>query len=135
MHELGGLKKNILGSMQENFYELCQALAEALIEREFKVNPEEFAKVVQRAINDAVEGDQYKVAVHPEFKSKLDALGLKELEGRIVIDEGLEVGGFRIDTDVGAVDGNIKQIVSDLIEQAETDLFDQAVVDKKDQAS
>lgn len=124
--ELEKLKKTILENTQENFYEIAQAVAEALLRREFAVNPSSFAEVLRRAINDSVQDDDIKIAVHPETYSKLMEIDISDLKEKLVRDENLKSGDFRIDSTLSVVDGNIKEMVSDLMEQANLDLFDES---------
>lgn len=128
--ELEGLKKAILENTQENFYEIAQAVAESLVRREFSINPQSFAGVLRKAIADFVPGDSIKIAVHPDTFSKLMSIELEGLKDKLVKDENIQAGDFRIDSNLSVVDGNVKEMIQDLLEQADLDIF----ADKDDKA-
>ena len=124
LSELSHLKKNILNSAQENFYELSQAIAESLISRELKVDAEAFNKIVSKAIQDSIEDDQFTIFVHPDFVEKLEKLDLSTKNAKIQKDENVEPGNFRIESKSNVIDGNLRQIIGELLEEADIDLFE-----------
>jgi len=124
VQELEGFKKRVLESVQGNFYEICQAMGESLLQREFKINPEAFATIIKRAISETITDDKLKIAVHPEFFDKLSALNLPDIGKLLVSDMNVEAGNFRIDSNLSAVDGDLRKIVADLLEQADVSLFE-----------
>lgn len=130
MNEMAKLKKDVLENVQDNFYELCQAIAESLLKREFKLDPSSLASVIQRAIDESIPDDDFKVAVHPSSYDQLQKIDLKGLKEKIVKDENLEPGNFRIDSRLSVIDGNVKRLISDLLSQADT-----KIVDTSDKAS
>jgi flagellar biosynthesis/type III secretory pathway protein FliH len=123
MQEFSGLKHEILNNVQQNFYELCQAMAEALIKREFSIHPDTFVTVLRRAISEAVEPGKFKIRVHPEFFEKLSSLGDQEIREALVKDMDVEPGDFKIESNMSVVDVSIKKMISDLLAQADLTLF------------
>ncbi len=134
MQEFGNLKHEILDNVQQNFYELCQAMAESLIKREFSIHPEAFVTVLRRAISEAVEPGKFKIRVHPEFFEKLASLGDQDIREALVKDLDVEPGDFKIESNMSVVDVSIKKMISDLLSQADLTLF-QNEKDKEDKAS
>lgn len=134
MQEFGGLKHEILNNVQQNFYELCQAMAEALIKREFSIHPDAFVIVLRRAISEAVEPGKFKIRVHPEFFEKLASLGDQEIREALVKDMEVEPGDFKIESNLSVVDVSVKKMISDLLAQADLSLF-QEEKDKESKAS
>ena len=124
LSELSQLKKNILNSAQENFYELSQAIAESLISRELKIDPDAFNKIISKAIHDSIEDDQFTIVVHPSFVDKLEKLDLSTKNAKIQKDENIEPGNFRIESKSNVIDGNLRQIIGELLQEADVDLFE-----------
>lgn len=121
--EFDGLKRNILDNVQENFYELCQAMAEALIKREFSVSPETFLTVLQRAIAEAVEPGKIRVHVHPDLIDRISAIAPPELKDALVKDHEIALGDFKVESNMSVVDVNVSKLISELLRQADIDLF------------
>jgi len=63
--EFEGLKGHILDNVQQNFFDLCQAMGEALLEREFEIHPEAFVTIMRKAVSETVKGDQFTIRVNP----------------------------------------------------------------------
>lgn len=122
--ELGNLRKVILDNVQDNFYEICQAMAEALFKREFTIHPETFAAVIKRAIDEAVEPGKIKVRVHPEMFERISALGVKDLESVLVKDPALDPADFRVESEQAVVDASLSKIVADFLTQADLALVE-----------
>ena len=125
VQEFSSLKKNILENVQENFYELCQAMAEALIKREFSINTETFMMVLQRAITESVEPGKIRVHVHPELFDRIAAIAPPDLKEALLKDGEIAVGDFKIESSMSVVDVNVTKLVSELLRQADLDLFKQ----------
>ena len=122
--ELETLKKNVLSGVEENFYEVCQALAESLFRREFQINPDAFAQVMKRAVEEAVEDDQVRIKVNPESFKSLAEIGDSELTSKLVEDESVPVGDFKLESSLSVVDGNIRDMIKKLMDQVNLSLFD-----------
>ncbi len=118
------LKGTVLANVQENFYTVSQAVAEALLKREFKINPESFATVVRKAIEDAVAPNDFKIRVHPKMADKLSGIADKEFLKLIIKDPSVEDGDFKIESNLTMVDVSITKLVSDLIDQTDISLFE-----------
>lgn len=124
LSELEGLKKSILHNAQENFFVLCQALIESLLKKEFSLDPTSFLKVVQRAIDETIKDDNYKVKVnsktYKELVENLDAASKQ----KFVKDDSVKDNDFKIESKSAVVDGNIHKIVQDMLESADLNLFE-----------
>lgn len=128
--ELAKLKTNVLNSIEDNFYELNQAIAEALLNREFNISKDAFTAVLKKALSETAMNDEFKVKVHPETYDKMISLDIKELKNNLVKDESVKPGEFKIDSKLSSVKGNVKDIVSNLLDSMEVNLFE-----KHDKAS
>lgn len=121
--EFAGLKHEILNNVQENFYEIAQAMAEALLKREFSIKPEAFVTVLRKAIDEAVEPGKFKIKVHPETFAHVESVAPPEIIAALVKDPALEPGDFRIESNLSVVDVNIRSMLKELLDQADISLF------------
>lgn len=124
VHELEGLKSNILNNAQENFQILCQAMMESLLQQQFSINPGTFQKVIQRAIDEAVPDDKFVIHVSPKAFENLKDFADEKFIAKLKVDQELKQHDFKIESNLTVVDGNVSQIITDLLDEAETKLFD-----------
>ena len=125
VQEFSSLKMNILENVQENFYEICQAMAEALLKREFSINSETFIAVLQRAITESVEPGKIRIHVHPELFDRIAAIAPPDLKEALLKDAEIANGDFKIESSMSVVDVNVTKLISELLRQADLDLFKQ----------
>ena len=123
IHEFARLKHEILDNVQENFYELCQAMAESLLKREFSIRPEAFVTVLRKAIDEAVEPGKFKIKVHPETFARVEAVCPPDLKESLAKDAEMEPGDFRIESNLSVVDVNVRTMLKELLDQADLNLF------------
>lgn len=120
---LEGLKKKILMSSSENFLSICKVMLESLLEKEFKADTSSFEKLIQKAIDNSIKDDQYSVKVNENTKNLI----MKDLqlfsEDKFEIDDSLGDFEFRVDSELTSVQGDIKNIISDLLEEADLNPF------------
>ncbi|MCX6126713.1 MAG: FliH/SctL family protein [Proteobacteria bacterium] len=125
LKEFEGLKRNVLENIQKNFFELSQAVAEALLEREFSVKPESFAKVLEKVLKDTVTDDQFKIRLHPDTWQRVTDLRVPHLEGHLIKDLAIAIGDFKVESNLTVVDGNVKKIVAQMLQNVDMDLFEE----------
>ena len=125
--EFSGLKHAILDNVQQNFYELCQAMAEALLKREFSIKPETFVTVMRRAIDEAASPGKVRIRVHPDFYDKIVGLGgdAGEIKQSLVKDPEVPPGDFKVESDQSIVDVSVGKLIEGLLAKADLSLFDQ----------
>lgn len=124
MSEIEGMKSNILLSAQDNFRVVCQSMMESLLQKEFSLNASSFEAMVERAIAEAVPDDEFKVLVSQETYERVkDDIG-DSLKTKLKVDQSIEDSNFKIESKLSVVDGNISQIIDDLLEQADLNLFE-----------
>jgi flagellar assembly protein FliH len=121
--DLQKVKSKVLHNIQDNFYEVCQALAEALIGREFQLDPQAFAAVINKAIGETIREDEFKIAVNAEFFEILQAVQDESFKKRLLKDDTVAKGDFRIDSKLSVVDGRIKELISDLLRETDMQIF------------
>lgn len=123
MSELEGLKKDILHNAQDNFQKICESMMEAIIQKEYTTNPEAFSNVINRAIDEAVEDDEFSIRVNPEYIETLSPFFKGEIASHIIPDESINPGDFKIDSKHKFIDGSISKLIKDMLDQADVDLF------------
>ncbi len=122
--EFDGLKGLILENVQKNFYELSQAIGEALLGREFSIKPEAYATMIQRVIKDTVAPNDFKVRMHPETWQRVHDLNVPDLDQHLLKDNSVAPGEFRVESSLTVVDVNAKKMVQQLLEKADINLFE-----------
>ncbi len=126
--EFSGLKELILMNVQKNFYELSQAISEALLGREFSIRPEAYATMIQRVIKDTVTPNEFKIKLHPETWQKVHDLSIPDLDQFLVKDTSIPLGDFRVESHLTVVDVSAKKLVTQLLEKTDINLFDEKKV-------
>jgi flagellar biosynthesis/type III secretory pathway protein FliH len=124
LNEFSGLKELILENVQKNFYELSQAIGEALLGREFSIKPEAYATMIQRVIKDTIAPNEFKVRMHPDTWQKVHDLALQDLNPFLIKDNTIALGDFRVESNLTVVDVSAKKMVSQLLEKTDINLFD-----------
>ena len=125
--EFEGMEKNILHNAQENFLVVCQAMMEAILKKEFELNPESLLSVLNTAIEDAVTEDNFKVHLNPETIKSIDEILSDDLRTKIIADDSISAGDFKIDSNMAVVDGNIGTLIEKLIKQNDLELFGEKI--------
>jgi flagellar biosynthesis/type III secretory pathway protein FliH len=120
--ELRDVKGQILESVQENFYEVAQAIAEALLQREFTISPAAFADFIRATIKENLGEDEHKIHVHPATLERLTAAGITDLP--FAANEQIKENNFRVESKISVIDGDIRKLISDMLQNADLTLFD-----------
>jgi flagellar assembly protein FliH len=121
--ELSEVKRTVVKNAEQNVVEILQALAETLIKRELSLHPEALLSLVQKAMSDAVQGDEVKIHVSSKAYETIKTSGPTDIASRLVSDANVAAGEFRIESNLTIVDSNVGEIVKGLVEQASVDLF------------
>jgi flagellar biosynthesis/type III secretory pathway protein FliH len=124
IENLQGMQKSILNHVQENFLMICQSFLEALLHREFKINPESFGAVIERAIADALPEDEFVIHVSPQAFQDLSNWSNPEMRRRLKVDDKLQNDHFRVEGKHSVIDGDLPKIIRDLLDQADIQLFE-----------
>lgn len=123
IEDFQGLQKSMMDNVQENFFIVCQALAESLLKREFTIHPDAFNTVMEKAITEAIEPGKVKIRVHPDTYDRIIAFGKTSLLDSIVKDADVAPGDFKLESQMSVVDVNIGKLVAQLLSQADLNLF------------
>ena len=122
--EFEQLKFNILENVQENFHEITQAVCEAVLDHTVTLDPQKFANIIQNAISQTVESDNFKIRVNSKKLEQFKSVDLGSLDGKFIADDDLKEDEFKVDSDLTSVSSSIKEIILDLLEKADLDLFE-----------
>ena len=121
--EFERLKFDVLENVEHNFHDLCQAMAEALLRREFDIHPQAFGDVLRKAISETVPQDTFKIRVHPETWEKISKLDASDIIPNLIKDGSIALGDFRIESQLSVVDSGARKLISSLLEQVDIGLF------------
>lgn len=120
--ELSDLKQRTFENLQKNFEVMLEALGESVLKKKLSKDPKAMESLIHRAIADGVKEDTYKVFVDRQGFELLRSQG-SDLEKFLQVDDSLDFGSFRVESDLAKVAGGIKDIVSDFIEQNDIDIY------------
>jgi len=121
--EFESLKGQILENVQQNFFDLCQAMGEALLEREFEIRPDSFASIMRKAVSETVKGDQFKIRLNPETAEAMAKAGIKDLDDHLVKDAQVGPWEFKLESQLSVVEVQAKKMIKNLLGQADVSLF------------
>jgi flagellar biosynthesis/type III secretory pathway protein FliH len=121
--EFEKLKFNVLENVEQNFHDLCQAMAEALLRREFDIHPQAFTDVLRKAVAETVPQDTFKIRIHPETWERISKLEASDINPNLVKDSTIAPGDFRIESQLSVVDSGAKKLITALLEQVDVGLF------------
>lgn len=122
--ELENLKKEILLSATDNYFEICQALALAIFEKELNINPKQMYHLIKRAIDQAIKSDSFTIKVNTEIFNSLSEQDDPGIVGHLVKDANLGQGEFKIETENTTIHGDLKQIISEMLQKMDLGLFE-----------
>ena len=114
---LSQLKKNILMSARQQITEVLSALSEVLVKRELSLTPELVSVLIEDAIRQGVDDDDFKILVNPETISFVKETINPDLVSHLK--ESLDVGpgDFRVESKISVIDGTITEIIKSVVEK------------------
>ena len=121
---LEGMQKSILNHAQSNFHAITKSFIESMLHKEFSMSPEVFGAVMERAINEGLGDDEFKIFVSPKVAKDLKTWSNEKLQSRIRSDDAIQDYDFRIEGQHASIDASIPKIISDLLDQADLNLFE-----------
>jgi len=115
LEQISSLHESLLNRSREDMIRLVMAVARQVVQAEIEEKPELVVKTVSRAIDAAVESDEYYIKVHPEDLEQVKAneplflAAMKGLENiHFIADESITRGGCRAESRAGDVDATIE---------------------------
>ncbi|MBC7658783.1 MAG: hypothetical protein H7249_03660 [Chitinophagaceae bacterium] len=121
---LEGMQKSILSHVQSNFYAIAKNFIESMLHKEFSLSPEVFGNVIERAIQEALNDDEFKIFVSPKVAKDLKVWSNDRLLARLRTDDGLKDYDFRVEGQHASIDAEMSKIITQLLDQADLNLFD-----------
>ncbi len=125
VENLEGMQKSILSQAQANFHEICKSFIESMLHKEFSLDPEVFGAVIERAIDEALDDDEFKIFVSPKVAKELKSWSNERLQARLRADDKLIDHNFRVEGQHASIDAEIPNIIKDLLDQADLKLFEE----------
>lgn len=120
--DLDGLKASLLSNSQENFRNICESLIESILGEQFTIKPEAFSSIIERAVEEATKDDNFQIHINPQLYDKLKETLEENVAKRLIPDDSIGLGDFKLDSKSGVVDGSLKTIISDLLNKADVKL-------------
>ncbi len=115
LEELNALRADILHKSKEDMVRLIMGVAERVVQIEVRVKEEIITKTVLRALNAAVQSEEYTLKVHPEDLELVKAnkpLFMARIKGleriHCLADESVARGGCLAESRYGDVDATLE---------------------------
>ncbi len=121
LEQINGLRKSLLESSKEDMVRLIMAVAKKVIQTEIEKNKEIIIHTVNKALQSAIEADEYYIKVHPEdlqIVSEKEPLFLASMKGlqniHFISDETISRGGCIAESRSGEVDATIESQLDEI---------------------
>ena len=102
---------NAIAATESRVIDIARALAERLLGRELTASPETVVHLARVALAAATRARRVTIRAHPDDVVALESASLGEMVAgkavAIVADESRGLGCLRIETDIGALDGDL----------------------------
>lgn len=121
--EVKNLRKDSLGKAQENFYQITEALSEAIFQKSINLNPSLFKNLVDKIIRDSSFGDQYRVKVNPIFLETFKSYLPEDQTSLWQADDNVAEGEFVVENENSSIKSDLKQIVKEMLSDIDLDIF------------
>jgi len=115
LEQISRLRESLLSRSKEDMIRLVMAVARQVIQAEIGEESDLVVRTVSRAIEAAVESDEYYIKVNPADLEQVKAnaplflAGMKGLENiHFIADESISQGGCRAESRAGDVDATIE---------------------------
>ena len=115
LEQISRLRESLLNRSKEDMIRLVMAVSRQVIQAEIEEKSDFVVKTVSRAIEAAVESDEYYIKVHPSDLEQVKAnaplflASMKGLENiHFIADESISQGGCRAESRAGDVDATIE---------------------------
>lgn len=119
--EVEGLKEQLLDNSRQNFKAIAKTMVGAILQKHIQLHPEALDRIISRAIQETIKADSFSVKVNQETFASLKEVS--EFADKLVVDDGVADGHFKVESELSVVDGNLDQIIGSLLDDADLDLF------------
>jgi flagellar assembly protein FliH len=120
--ELEGLRRRTCREMEGELVDLALAVARKITRQELSIHPQAVAAALREALDKVAHADRITVRMHPDDLQRLAVLGPSPAgdaasgRTRFEADPSVTPGGFRVETDLGDVDGRLEQQIQAISE-------------------
>lgn len=114
LHDIVADNEGFVRGMENDIVELVLAVAEKVVGRESRTDPQIVVNVVRSALNEIHDASEVRIRAHPDDVAILEPRWQEMLPRRVaerselLADELVERGGVVVETQVGYVDSQIK---------------------------
>jgi len=131
LEQVSRLRESLLGKSKEDMVRLVMAVARQVIQTEIEENSQIIAKTVTRALESAVESDEYYIRVHPDDLARVtenEPLFLAAMKGlrniHFIADESISRGGCRAESRAGDVDATLESQLEKITKHLRTEIVE-----------
>ena len=129
LEQISRLRESLLNRSKEDMIRLVMAVSRQVIQAEIEEKSDFVVKTVSRAIEAAVESDEYYIKVHPSDLEQVKAnaplflASMKGLENiHFIADESISQGGCRAESRAGDVDATIESQMGKIEEHLKAEI-------------
>jgi flagellar assembly protein FliH len=121
LHDIVADNEGFVRSMENDIVELVLAVAEKVVGREARTDPQIIVSVVRSALNEIHDASEVRIRAHPDDVAILEPRWQEMLPRRVaerselLADELVERGGVVVETQIGYVDSQIKTRLQQVI--------------------
>lgn len=119
--EVEGLKEQMLDNSRQNFKAIAKTMVGAILQKHINLNPEALDRIISRAIKETIKSDSFAVKVHSATHAALQ--DVSTFADKLVVDDEVSEGHFKVESELSVIDGDLGQIISNLLEEADLNLF------------
>ena len=121
LHDIVADNEGFVRGMETDIVELVLAVAEKVVGREARTDPQIIVSVVRSALNEIHDASEVRIRAHPDDVAILEPRWQEMLPRRVaerselLADELVERGGVVVETQIGYVDSQIKTRLQQVI--------------------
>jgi flagellar biosynthesis/type III secretory pathway protein FliH len=121
LHDIVADNEGFVRGMESDIVELVLGIAEKIVGREVRTDPQIVVNVVRSALNEIHDATEVRIRAHPDDVTILEPRWQEMLPRRVaerselIADELVERGGVVIETQIGYVDSQIKTRLQQVI--------------------
>jgi flagellar assembly protein FliH len=121
LHDIVADNEGFVRGMENDIVELVLAVAEKVVGRETRTDPQIVVNVVRSALNEIHDASEVRIRAHPDDVTILEPRWQEMLPRRVaerselLADELVERGGVVVETQIGYVDSQIKTRLQQVI--------------------
>lgn len=119
--EVEGLKEQLLDNSRQNFKAIAKTMVSAILQKQIALDPGALDRIISRAIKETIKSDTFTVKVSSATHESLKEVS--EFADKLVVDDSVSEGHFKVESDLSVIDGDLGQIIGNLLDEADLNLF------------